>query len=51
MDTVARRSPMPVPLEALWAWHLRPGAIERGTAPWDRVRVVAEHVTENKNDA
>src|SRR4029450_8401580 len=32
---------MPVPLEALWAWHLRPGAIERGTAPWDRVRVAA----------
>lgn len=32
---------MPVPLETLWAWHLRPGAIERATAPWDRVRVVA----------
>jgi len=41
VDTVVRRSPMPVPLEVLWAWHLRPGAIERGTAPWDRVRVAA----------
>ena len=41
MDTVVRRASMPVPLETLWAWHLRPGAIERGMAPWDRVRVVA----------
>jgi uncharacterized protein (TIGR01777 family) len=41
LDTVVRRSPMPVPLEELWAWHLRPGGIERGTAPWDRVRVAA----------
>jgi uncharacterized protein (TIGR01777 family) len=31
---------MPVPLAALWAWHTRPGALERLTPPWDRVRVV-----------
>jgi uncharacterized protein (TIGR01777 family) len=41
MDRVSRRSPMPVPVEALWAWHLRPGALERLMPPWDRVRVVA----------
>ena len=41
MDSVVRRSPMPVPLADLWAWHLRPGAIERGSAPWDRIRVAA----------
>jgi uncharacterized protein len=41
MDSVTRRSPMPVPLETLWAWHTRPGALERLMPPWDRVRVVA----------
>lgn len=24
---------------AVWAWHLRPGALERLTPPWDHVRV------------
>ena len=32
---------MPVPLETLWAWHTRPGALERLMPPWDAVRVVA----------
>ena len=41
MDRVTRRSPMPVPLEALWAWHTRPGALERLLPPWDPLRVVA----------
>src|SRR3982751_4233645 len=41
MDSVTRRSPMPVPVEALWAWHTRPGALERLLPPWDPVRVVA----------
>jgi uncharacterized protein len=40
MDRVARRTRMPAPLEALWAWHTRPGALERLIPPWDRVRVV-----------
>jgi uncharacterized protein len=30
---------MPVPVDALWAWHTRPGALERLLPPWDRVRV------------
>ena len=41
MDTVTRRSRMPVPIETLWAWHTRPGALERLMPPWDAVRVVA----------
>jgi uncharacterized protein (TIGR01777 family) len=41
MDSVVRRSPMPVSVEALWAWHTRPGALERLIPPWDGVRVVA----------
>jgi uncharacterized protein len=32
---------MPVPVDALWAWHTRPGALERLLPPWDRVRVVS----------
>jgi len=40
MDSVSRRSPMPVAVEELWAWHTRPGALERLMPPWDRVRVV-----------
>jgi uncharacterized protein (TIGR01777 family) len=31
---------MPVSAAALWDWHARPGALERLTPPWDRVRVV-----------
>ena len=41
MDSVTRRSPMPVPIETLWVWHTRPGALERLMPPWDSVRVVA----------
>jgi ligand-binding SRPBCC domain-containing protein len=33
------RSHMPVSADALWDWHARPGALERLTPPWDRVRV------------
>jgi uncharacterized protein len=40
MDSVTQRSPMPVPLEALWTWHTQPGALERLMPPWDPVRVV-----------
>lgn len=31
---------VPVPVEALWQWHERPGAFERLTPPWDDVRVI-----------
>ena len=41
MDTVARRSRMPAPAAELWAWHTRPGALERLMPPWDPVRVVS----------
>jgi uncharacterized protein (TIGR01777 family) len=34
------RSHMPVSAAAVWDWHARPGALERLTPPWDRVRVV-----------
>jgi len=42
MDTepYVRRSRIPFPAEAVWAWHARPGAFERLVPPWERVRVL-----------
>src|SRR5262249_11824031 len=37
---VERRSPLPVSAEAAFAWHGRPGALERLTPPWERVVVI-----------
>jgi uncharacterized protein (TIGR01777 family) len=34
-----RRTEFPVPVETLFAWHERPGALERLTPPWDPVTV------------
>jgi len=36
----AIRSQLDVPAAAAFAWHTRPGAFERLSPPWDRVRVV-----------
>ena len=41
MPRFSRRSEFPVPVEALFAWHERPGAFERLTPPWDPVTVAA----------
>ncbi|MEO5821211.1 MAG: TIGR01777 family oxidoreductase [Vicinamibacteraceae bacterium] len=41
MDSIVRRSAMPVPVDTLWAWHTRPGALERLLPPWDGARVVS----------
>jgi uncharacterized protein (TIGR01777 family) len=40
MPEFAKRSHMPVSAEALFAWHARPGALERLLPPWQRARVV-----------
>lgn len=40
MPVVEKRSVMPVPVDELYAWHARPGAFERLTPPWWRLRVV-----------
>ncbi|MCA9553926.1 MAG: TIGR01777 family oxidoreductase [Myxococcales bacterium] len=39
MARFVRRTALPHTPEALYAWHLRPGAFERLTPPWERVRV------------
>jgi uncharacterized protein (TIGR01777 family) len=40
MPVFEKRSILPVPLGDLYAWHARPGAFERLTPPWQRLRVV-----------
>ncbi|MFN7131048.1 MAG: TIGR01777 family oxidoreductase [Myxococcales bacterium] len=35
------RSPMPAPAGELFAWHTRPGALERLLPPWQRIDVVS----------
>lgn len=39
MNRFVARSPMPVPADALFAWHARPGALPRLLPPWQSVRV------------
>lgn len=36
-----RRSEMPVPAADLFAWHARPGALQRLLPPWEKVRVLS----------
>lgn len=38
--TFVATSPMPASAEAVFDWHEAPGAFERLTPPWERVRVV-----------
>jgi uncharacterized protein len=39
-EIVERTSTLPVPAEEAFAWHERPGALERLTPPWERVTVL-----------
>jgi len=41
---------MPAPPEEVFAWHLRPGALERLQPPWERVRVVTREGTVRDGD-
>lgn len=40
MPTFSLQSSIPVHVEELFAWHERPGAVERLVPPWEPVRVV-----------
>jgi hypothetical protein len=40
MPIFERSCPLPVPVEAAWAWHARPGALERLLPPWERIEIV-----------
>lgn len=39
-SVVERHTRLPVPAEEAFAWHERPGALERLTPPWERVEVL-----------
>lgn len=49
MPTFEKRSEMPVPRDALFAYHARPGALRRLVPPWETVRVVesSEHIRDS----
>lgn len=42
MPEFQRQSPMPVSADQVYAWHMRPGAFERLTPPWQHVTVAGE---------
>ena len=37
----SKESRVPAPAERVFAWHERPGAFERLTPPWERVRLLS----------
>jgi ligand-binding SRPBCC domain-containing protein len=39
-ETFMRRSRMPVSAESVFAWHARPGALERLLPPWSGIRLL-----------
>ncbi|HOD14654.1 MAG TPA: TIGR01777 family oxidoreductase [Spirochaetota bacterium] len=41
-DRFLKRSVFPVPAERLFAWHMRPGALQRLAPPWEWVEVLEE---------
>lgn len=40
MPTFHKETTLPVPVEEAFAWHERPGALERLLPPWERVRII-----------
>lgn len=41
LSKYTREADLPVPVEAAFAWHERPGALDRLIPPWESVRVVS----------
>lgn len=41
MATFVHESEIPFPVDRVFAWHMRPGALERLLPPWENVRVVS----------
>jgi hypothetical protein len=42
MVVFERRCPVPVSADELYAWHARPGALQRLVPPWERVALVSQ---------
>lgn len=41
-EVFSRRLTLPVPVEEAFAWHTRPGALDRLLPPWEKVRVLSQ---------
>lgn len=41
MPKLVHEMELPFPVERVWGWHMRPGALERLMPPWEDARVVA----------
>ena len=39
-DTFIKKTRINAPVEEVFKWHSRPGALERLSPPWDPVRVI-----------
>src|SRR5512134_3414770 len=42
-ELFVRRTRIAAPAADVFAWHARPGALERLTPPWERVEVLEKH--------
>ena len=40
MARLVHEKELPFPVERVWDWHMRPGALERLMPPWEAIRVV-----------
>jgi uncharacterized protein len=40
IDTFIKKAHIKAPVEEVFRWHSRPGALERLSPPWDPVRVI-----------
>lgn len=50
MESLIARVSLPVPVEEAFAWHERPGALERLSPPWERTRILEREGTIRDGD-
>jgi len=50
MESLIARVSLPVPVDEAFAWHERPGALERLSPPWERTRILEREGTIRDGD-
>lgn len=50
MESLIARVSLPVPVDEAFAWHERPGALERLSPPWERIRILEREGTIRDGD-
>jgi uncharacterized protein (TIGR01777 family) len=50
MESLIARVSLPVPVDEAFAWHERPGALERLSPPWERIRILERKGTIHDGD-